>query len=196
MKNIGLTGSIGSGKTMVCSVFEHIGIPVFNADIQAKECYNDKLFLKEIADEFGKSIVVDNVLDRNALANIVFNNKDRLIKLNSMVHPKVLDRFFLWRNYQSAPYVILESAILFEIGWEKKFESIICINSPKEVSIQRAMSRDNVRREIVEERMNNQLSIEEKVEKSDFIVFHDNKTMLLPQILEIHNRIIESSKGN
>lgn len=192
MKNIGLTGSIGSGKTLVCSVFEHFGIPIFNADLQAKECYNDKLFLKEIAEEFGKIVVVDNVLDRNALANIVFNDKDRLIKLNSMVHPKVLDRFFLWRNHQSAPYVILESALIFETSWENKFECIICINSPKEVSIQRAMTRDNVSREFVEQRMNNQIPIEEKVEKSDFIVFHDNKTMLMPQILDIHNRIIES----
>ncbi|HHT04098.1 MAG TPA: dephospho-CoA kinase [Bacteroidales bacterium] len=192
MKNIGLTGSIGSGKTLVCSVFEHLGIPIFNADIQAKETYNDKLFLKEIAEEFGKNVVVDNVLDKKTLADIVFNNKDRLIKLNSMVHPKVLDRFFLWRKNHSAPYVILESAILFEIGWEDKFENIICINSPKEVSIQRAMSRDNVSREVIEERMNNQISIEEKVEKSDFVVYHDNKTMLIPQILEIHKRIIES----
>lgn len=192
MKNIGLTGSIGSGKTLVCSVFEHLGIPIFNADTQAKECYNDKIFLKHIADEFGKNVVKDNVLDTKALADIVFNNKERLIKLNSMVHPKVLDRFFLWRKNQSAPYVILESAILFEIGWENKFESIICINSPREVSIQRATNRDNVSRKIVEERINNQIPIEDKVKKSDFIIIHDNKTMLIPQILDNHKKIIES----
>jgi len=190
LKNICLTGSIGSGKTLVCSVFEHLGIPVFNADIQAKETYNDKLFLNQIVEEFGMNIVVDNVLDKKALASIVFNNKERLIKLNSMVHPKVLDRFFQWRNNQSAPYVILESALLFEIGWEERFDKIICINSPREVSIQRSINRDNVRREVVEERINNQISNEEKVDMSDFIIYHDNKTMLMPQILDIHKKII------
>ena len=190
MKSIGLTGSIGSGKTLVCSVFEHLGIPIFDADTEAKEAYKDKIFLEEISYEFGQEVVRDGVLDKKVLASIVFNNKTKLIKLNSMVHPKVLDRFFQWKNNHSAPYVILESAILFEIDWINKFDKIICINSPREVSIQRAMLRDRVSRKIIEERISNQIPIEEKVENSNFSIFHDNKTMLIPQILDIHSRII------
>lgn len=190
MKNIALTGSIGSGKTLVCFVFEHLGIPIFTADTHAKECYKDILFLKQITHEFGDNVVINNVLDKKLLANIVFNDREKLRKLNSMIHPKVLDKFFLWQKNQSAPYVILESAILFEIGWEKNFEKIICIDSPKEISIERAMERDNFSRKDVESRINNQFSIEEKCKRSDFFIFHDNNTMLLPQILEIHKKII------
>lgn len=189
MKNIALTGSIGSGKSLVCSVFEHLNIPIFTADIQAKECYKDVFFLKEIAQEFGDYIVKDNVLDKKELANIVFSDKEKLEKLNSMIHPKVLDKFLLWREFQSAPYVILESAILFEIGWEKYFDKVICINTPKDIAIERVMIRDNISRQEVEIRMNNQLSIEEKCKRADFVIFHDNKTMLLPQILEIHKQL-------
>ncbi|MFA6201105.1 MAG: dephospho-CoA kinase [Bacteroidales bacterium] len=190
MKNIALTGSIGSGKTLVCSVFEHLNIPVFIADIQAKECYKDNLFLKEIAQEFGDVIIKDNVLDKKELSKIVFTDKEKLKKLNSMVHPKVLEKFLQWRKFQSAPYVVFESAILFEISWEKKFDKVICINTPKDIAIERVMIRDNVSRQEVENRMNNQLSIEEKCKRSDFVIFHDNKTMLLPQILEIHKQLL------
>ena len=190
MKNIALTGSIGSGKTLVCSVFEHIGIPCFNADNHAKECYFDNEFLKQISKEFGENVVKNNVLDRNELSRIVFQDSDKLDKLNSMVHPKVLESFSHWKKYQSAPYVILETAILFEIGWEKNFDKTICINSPKEISIKRAMSRDNVSRKSIEQRINSQMPIEEKIKKSDYIIFHDNITMLLPQILSIHSKII------
>lgn len=191
MKNIALTGSIGSGKTLICSVFEHIGIPCFNADDYAKKCYCDTEFLKQIADEFGKDVIINSVLDRQKLASIVFQDSDKLDKLNSMVHPKVLESFSDWKRYQSAPYVILETAILFEIGWEMNFDKTICIDSPKEISIKRAMSRDNVSRKSIEHRINCQMPIEDKIKKSDYVIFHDNITMLLPQILSIHSKIVE-----
>ena len=189
MKSIALTGSIGSGKTLVCSVFEHLNIPIFIADIQAKECYKDIIFLKEIAKEFGDNIIKNNVLDKKELANIVFSDKNKLEKLNSMIHPKVLNKFLQWRELQSAPYVILESAIIFEIQWEKYFDKIICINTPKDIAIKRVIERDNISKQEVEIRMNNQLPIVEKCKRSDFVIFHDNKTMILPQILEIHKQL-------
>ncbi len=189
MKTIGLTGLIGSGKSLICSVFEHLGIPVFLSDNYAKELYKDTSFLEEIVSVFGQEVFNKGVLDKKILANIVFNDKEKLEKLNSMIHPKVLEMFLLWSKNRQAPYVILESAILFEIGWEKYFDKTICISTPKDIAIERALKRDKVSKQDIEKRMSNQFSNEDKCKRADFIIFHDNKTMLLPQILEIHNII-------
>ncbi|MDD4702886.1 MAG: dephospho-CoA kinase [Bacteroidales bacterium] len=190
MKSIALTGSIGSGKTLICSVFEQLGIPVFIADKEALKCYNNIRFLEEIASEFGSEVLDNKKLNKKALANIVFNDSNKLDKLNSMIHPKVLEMYLRQQEqHHNSPYTIMESAIIFEIGWEKKFDGIICIDSPKEVSIQRAMNRDKMSYEEVEQRFRNQLTNEEKVRRSHFVIHHDNKTMLLPQILEIHKMI-------
>ncbi len=190
MKSIALTGTIGSGKTLICSVFEHLGVPVFIADREAIKLYNNSVFLQEIALEFGKEVLKDGRIDKKALAKIVFKDKTKLEKLNSIIHPKVWDSFLSWRDNQNAPYVIMETAIVFEIGWDKRFDKIISIDSPKEISIQRAMLRDNTSLEEVELRMKNQFTNEEKVSRADYKIFHDNNTMLLPQILDIHKRII------
>lgn len=189
MKTIGLTGSIGSGKSLICSVFEHLDIPVFVSDNHAKELYKDVYFLEEIVCVFGKEILDNGVLNKKALADIVFKDKEKLEKLNSIVHPKVLEMFLLWKKNYQAPYVILESAILFEIGWDKYFDETICISTPKDIAIERALKRDNVSRQEIEIRMDSQFSNEDKCKRADYIIFHDNETMLLPQILEIHNKI-------
>lgn len=191
VKSVGLTGSIGSGKTLVCSVFEHLGIPIFNADKEAKECYNDLSFLNEIEKEFGSGVVKEGKLVKENLANIVFNNKESLKKLNGMIHPKVLARYLVWKEEQQSKYVIHESAILFESGWNKYFDKIICINSPLDIIYQRVMQRDNLSKEEIDARLKNQMPIEEKLRLSDYIINHDNTTMLLPQILKIHSELIK-----
>lgn len=190
MKNIALTGTIGSGKTLICSVFGRLGVPVFVADKEAIKCYKDRRFLNEIASEFGNKILENGQLNKKALANIVFTDNKKLEKLNSMVHPRVLEMYNLWQENQKAPYTIMESAIVLEIGWDKKFDKIITVDSPKKISIERAMKRDNLSYDEIEERMNNQLTNEEKIKRADYIIHHDNKTMLIPQILEINDQII------
>lgn len=190
LKNIALTGCIGSGKSLVCNVFEHLGIPVFISDQRAKDCYKDSSFLQQIEQVFGDEVVKDDNLNKEILAQIVFSDKEKLEKLNSMIHPRVFDFFLNWREKQTSPYVVVESAILFESGWEKSFDKVICINTPLEVAIQRVMFRDSVTRQQVISRMNNQMPLEEKIKQSDYIIFHDNKTMILPQILEIHKQIL------
>lgn len=190
MKNIALTGTIGSGKTLICSVFERLGVPVFVADKEAIRLYKDPRFLNEIASEFGNEVLENGLLNKKALANIVFTDNKKLDKLNSMVHPRVLEMYNLWQKKQKATYTIMESAIVFEIGWDKKFDKIISVDSPKNISIERAMKRDNLSFKEIEERMNNQLTNEDKSKRADYIIHHDNKTMLLPQILEINNQLI------
>lgn len=189
-KSIGLTGSMGSGKSLIARVFQELGAEVFYADIEAKKLYEDDDFLEEIRKEFGDIVVRDNKLNRAELANIVFNNRERLEKLNSMVHPKVLENYNIWLKYRNTKYVIHESAILFESGWAKSFDKIICIDTPEDIIIERVMIRDNITQEEVRQRLRNQMPIKEKKELSDFIIKHDNKTMLLPQIIEIHKELI------
>lgn len=189
-KSIGLTGSMGSGKSLIARVFQELGAEVFYADIEAKKLYEDNDFLEEIRKEFGDIVVRDNKLNRAELANIVFNNRERLEKLNSMVHPKVLENYNIWLKSRNTKYVIHESAILFESGWAKSFDKIICIDTPEDIIIERVMLRDNITQEEVRQRLRNQMPIKEKKELSDYIIKHDNKIMLLPQIIEIHKELI------
>lgn len=191
IKSIGLTGNMGSGKTLISNVFYNLGVPVFNADIEAKKLYEDKVFLEKIKKEFGDIILKDNKLVRENLAKIVFNDKKRLEKLNSMIHPIVLENYKSWVKFQDFPYVIHESAIIFESGWKSNFYKIICIDSPEDISIERVRLRDNIDEDRIKQRLKNQMPIEEKKSMSDFIIFHDNKTMILPQILIIHNELIK-----
>jgi dephospho-CoA kinase len=192
--SIGLTGGIGSGKTLIGNAFRVLGIPIFIADIEAKKCYEDKKFLSIVAKEISTKIVVKGVFQKQILANIIFNDKEALAKLNSIIHPLVLDKYLTWKSKQDKPYVIAESAIIFEIDWQKHFEKVICINTPTEVALERVEKRDNATREDILARMSNQMPIEEKIKLSDYIIFHDNNTMLMPQILAIHNQILELNK--
>lgn len=194
MYSIGLTGGIGSGKSLISKVFNHFGIPVFNSDKQAKELYKDPLFLQEIVEEFGEEIIENGKFSTQKLANIVFNDNKALAKLNSLIHPKVLDKYLQWQRQYSTPYTILESAIIFESGWQKYFNKIITITTPIEVVIERVKLRDNTTEEEIKQRINNQLSIEKREQLSDYVIRHDGKTMILPQIIEIHQEIIKQIK--
>jgi dephospho-CoA kinase len=194
MYSIGLTGGIGSGKSLISKVFNHFGIPVFNSDKQAKELYKDPLFLQEIVEEFGEEIIENGKFSTQKLANIVFNDNKALAKLNSLIHPKVLDKYLQWQRQYSTPYTILESAIIFESGWQKHFNKIITITTPIEVVIERVKLRDNTTEEEIKQRINNQLSIEKREQLSDYVIRHDGKTMILPQIIAIHQEIIKQIK--
>lgn len=196
MYSIGLTGGIGSGKSLISKVFNHFGIPVFNSDKQAKELYKDPLFLQEIVEEFGEEIIENGKFSTQKLANIVFNDNKALEKLNSLIHPKVLDKYKLWQSKQTSPYTILESAIILEIGWQNHFDKIINIETPIEIAIERVKLRDNISREQVLQRINNQMPWQTKKQLSDYNIYHDNKTMLLPQIIAIHEDILKQIKNN
>ena len=188
---VGLTGGIGCGKTLVAQVFEHFGVAVFYSDMRAKQLYDDKAFLEKIAERFGRDIIEDGRLNRRRLADKVFADKEKLQTLNSMVHPEVFKRFDEWAERQKSPYVIMESAILFENSLQHHFDAIISISTPEEVVLQRVMSRDDCSREQVLQRIRNQMPQEEKNALADYVILHDGTTMLIPRILSIHNDILK-----
>lgn len=194
MYSVGLTSGIGCGKTLIAKVFTTFGIPVFNSDIQAKELYKDSVFLQQIVHTFGNTIIENGKFIPQRLADIVFNDRQALKTLNALIHPKVLERYKLWQSQQTSPYTILESAIIFESNWQNHFDKIINITSPLEIVIERVKLRDKISEDQILQRINNQLPVEEKEKLSDYNIFHDNKTMLLPQIIAIHNDILEKSK--
>src|SRR6478609_8181903 len=169
VKIIGLTGGIGSGKTTVANEFASQGIPVYITDQEARKLMQSEIVLKQIREEFGESVFEQNLLIREKLSEIVFNNPSRLITLNSIVHPAVKEHFKQWvLEHKNEPCVIYESAILFESGSYKECDFIINVVAPLEIRIERVIARDNTTREKVLERMKNQWNDEEKSSKSDF----------------------------
>ena len=191
MKKIGITGGIGSGKTYVASVFQSLGIPIFNADIQAKKlmvsCENSRDLIKK---EFGEDIYSEKDLNREKLASIVFNDKSKLEKLNSLVHPIVKKEFNNWCKKQTSSYVIKEAAILFESKSHLGLDAIICVSAPLELRMERLLKRDNSSEKEIKKRIENQISQEEKEKRSDYIIVNDEKELLLTKIIKIHKELL------
>jgi len=189
-KKIGLTGSIGAGKTFISNIFVNLGVPVFNADFEAKNYMVENKFLKqEIKNVFGDKVYKNGILQNKQLAEIVFNNKYKLEKLNNLVHPIVKKGFDEWSNMQESKIIIKEAAILFESKSYIDLDKIICVSAPEEIRINRVINRDNISREQVVARMEKQMFQEEKEKLSNFIIINDEKELLLPQILNIIDQI-------
>jgi len=149
-KVIGLTGGIGSGKTTVANYFKEMGVPVYIADDGARAVMQSDAVVKEIKETFGEALFENDILNRAKLADIVFNNADKLAQLNAIVHPAVKKDFELWLlNHRDKEYVIYEAAILFESGRYKDCDSIITVTAPEEIRIERVLKRDNTTREQV-----------------------------------------------
>jgi dephospho-CoA kinase len=188
---VGVTGGIGSGKTIVCAVFEKLGIPVFNADKEAKNIVaSDPGVREKIRTTFGDAVFSGGEPDRKKLAAIVFSDPEALKKLNNIIHPAVKIKFEHWAELNlSAPYVIKEAAILFESGSDAGMDKIITVTAPEALRLKRTLKRDNAAEEDIKKRMAQQLSDEEKITRSDFVIWNDDKTLVIPQILEIHKKL-------
>ena len=173
MKLVGLTGGIGCGKTTVLKAFQALGIPCFVADQQAADYYNDPSFVDTVASFLGSDIrLPDGSVDKQRIASIVFSDPQALQRLNSIIHPRVMDDFRRWAASQEAPYVILESAILYEYGLDKQMDCIIAVYVEKEERMRRLLLRDQTSREALEARMRNQLSAEEKMDRADYVILN------------------------
>jgi len=193
MKRIGLTGNIGSGKSLVSEIFKVLEVPVFNADIEAKKILDAQHIISQLVNIFGEEIVKDNCVDRTILASAVFNNPAQLQKLNNIIHPGVRNLFHVWSEaFAHCAYVLYEAAILFESGFYKKLDGTIVVTSPEFVRIERVMKRDNIRREQVLARIRNQWPEERKRKLANYIISNNGQEMLLPQVLEIHSQIVKS----
>ncbi len=191
MLQIGLTGNIGSGKTTVCRVFEILGVPVYYADLRARAIMEDSAVVKQVAGAFGQDLIDESGhLKRKDLAAIVFNNREKLEKLNAMVHPLVRDDYRQWvaAQYNQA-YVMQEAAILFETGMAASFDRVIVVAAPLELRIARVQQRDGVSRQEVLRRAANQLEEQELIERADFVIHNDDSRLVIPQVLAIDQQL-------
>lgn len=191
---IGLTGGIGSGKSTAAQIFEVLGIPVYYADVEAKRLINeDEQSRSEIIKIFGEQAYLNNSLDRKYIASIVFSDPSKLELLNSIVHPVTKRDSESWMLLQTTPYAIHEAALIFEAKVNERLDYVIGVSSPKELRIQRAMKRDNVDHEEVIKRMTRQMNEEIKMSKCDFVLINDEQQLLIPQVLGLHQKLIDLS---
>ncbi len=191
---VGVTGNIGSGKTTVCELFSKLGIPVYYADDRAKLFLNTPEVIDELVSIFGHDILTkEKQIDRQRLAGKVFHDEVKLGQLNAIIHPRVKDDFQRWATEQThAPYVIQEAAILIESGHYQNMDKIILVRAPEHVRIRRVSERDHVDDHDVRQRAKHQMPEKEKVKFADFIITNDSRKALVPQVNDIHQKLVRS----
>ncbi|KJD35582.1 dephospho-CoA kinase [Tamlana sedimentorum] len=189
---VGLTGGIGSGKTTVAKEFKKLGIPIYIADDEAKKLMRkSKVIKRKLIQLFGNESYIEGELNRSFVANIIFNNKSYLDKMNAIIHPRVARHFEKWVLKQKSPYVIKEVAILFENGGDKSCDYIITVTANLKARIERLLERDNTTPEKIEAIMKNQWTDEKKMERSDFIIQNTTLESIKNQVAEIHKNLLK-----
>ena len=198
MIKAGITGGIGSGKTTVCRIFQVMGVPCYLADDRAKALMNENAEVQhQLKSEFGPDIFQNGELDRKNLAGIVFNDRQKLEKLNNIVHPAVEKDFNLWvHNHSGYPLVMKEAALLFESGSYKKLDFIITVTAPEEMRIKRVMERDGVKRDDVLNRMKNQWPQEKKDQQSGYVIKNDGKQLIIPEASRIYEELKRKAENS
>lgn len=187
MKIIGLTGGIGSGKSTVLELFKILGVKTYSADESAKKLVNtDPNLINLIKSSFGNNIYDKGLLNTRKLSKIVFEDTEKLKLLNSIIHPAVARDFKLFLNSINEDYIVKEAAIIFETKSENNYDKIIFIQSPLEIRIERVIMRDNISREEVVKRINNQLDENLIIDKCDYVISNENKEDLEDKVLSIH----------
>ena len=197
MLSVGISGGIGSGKSLVCTIFQVLGISVYNSDLEAKKIMEtNEQVKKEIIKLLGKESYFNNLtLNRKFIAKKIFNQKELLQSLNQIVHPAVRKDAEIWRENipQADGYYLRESAILFETGIYKQFNYNILVTAPHKLRIERIISRDALSVEDITLRMKNQWDDEQKLALANFVIVNDGKNFLIPQILKIHKTLKDYS---
>ena len=193
---IGITGGIGSGKSTVCEVFKLLGVPVFEADTIAGKLINSESEIRNnLIQLYGNEIYnSDKKINREKLANIIFNSNVELEKVNKVVHPAVRKELMNWLKLQKTNYIIHEAAILIESGFYKMMDFTILVTAPEEMRIERVMRRNNLTRENVISRMSKQWPDSEKRKFASLELVNDNKNLLIPQIIEIDKKLKTNGK--
>lgn len=171
MKKIAITGGIGTGKTYISKKFVQMGIPVFYADVEAKKCYEDKEIVDTIRSYFGTEVFTEGRLDFKKMAHCVFQDPEKREVINKMIHPRVMGMFDEWAEEQHVPFVMLESAIVYENEMEKFFDMVIVVDAPLEVRIDRIKKRNpNLTEKEIIDRINAQMPQEEKCRRADMVI--------------------------
>ncbi len=196
MLKVGITGGIGSGKSTVSKVFEVLGIPVYYADDAARRIMNEDEVLKAaIIKEFGEATYTNGALNRSYLAAKVFNDNQQLEKLNALVHPATLRDADNWMKKQNSPYTLKEAALIFESGAQQQLDYVIGVYAPATLRIHRTMKRDAISKEEVTARMDKQMDETIKMKLCDFIITNDEQQALLPQVMQLHEKLLQLSHG-
>ncbi|NOQ70787.1 MAG: dephospho-CoA kinase [Crocinitomix sp.] len=189
-KLIGITGGIGAGKTLVCSIIHATGYPVFYSDKAAKNILNSDDNIKgQINAAFGKEAYLNNELNRSYISQKIFNDKKLLTAINEIVHPAVRQAFAQWAEEQTTDLVFNEAAILFETGAYKLYDANVLVVAPESIRIERVMQRDQISEQAVRARINKQWSDAEKISLADHIITNDNIAMLIPQVLDLITKL-------
>ncbi|MFY8019642.1 MAG: dephospho-CoA kinase [Bacteroidia bacterium] len=195
MRKIGITGNIGSGKSTISEFFSVLGIPIYDADSRAKWLMNHQPDLKtQIQSLFGEQAYLpDESLNRKLIASIVFHDKSKIEALNALVHPAVRDDFHSWSLQQNTSYILKEAALLIESNSYQDLDEIILVTCPIETRIERTMKRDAVDRSAVEARIQNQMKEEDKIPYATYFINNDGTELIIPQVLQIHQQILEKT---
>ncbi len=195
MLKVGITGGIGSGKTWVCRVFQHLGVPLFNADEEVKNLYQTDETLKGLLiTEFGNSAYTPSGDFNKAFFREILVDSNKRETLNQIVHPLVFKRFEEWSSEQKSPYVIKEAAILFESGADKTVDKSIGVFAPLEIRMERVIARDNRTREEIQTIMNMQLSDDALKSKVDYTIINDNEHGVIDQVRALHQVLVNEAR--
>lgn len=188
---IGITGGIGSGKSVISRTLKTMGYPIYDSDSWAKKLMNEHIEIRNsLTQRFGQETYINSEINRPFLAQKIFNNTENLTFVNSVVHPIVGKHFLQWTEMQNANLVFIESAILFSSGFNKIVDKVIFVDAPQDIRLQRAITRDNSNAEAVMARIKNQAENDIFARNhSNFIIQNDNNTLIIPQILSILEKI-------
>lgn len=193
VKRIGLTGNIGSGKSTVASIFEALGVPVFYSDQVAKQMYLRSEVIQKLSALFPEvNLYPGGQFQKSILAGLIFSNPEALKQVNQLIHPLVEEEFTAWcATHAHLPYVLQESAILFENNLQYRYKAIILVTAPEPLRLQRVTLRDGSTPASVKSRISNQMPETEKQELSDYIINNDGHQMLIPQVVELHQKLTQ-----
>lgn len=184
---IGLTGGIGSGKSVVSRLLEVMGIPVYISDIEARRLMvSDEGIRRKLTLLLGEEVYIGGNLNKPLLASYLFGSAEHAAQVNAIVHPRVKDDFRLWCSARSErPWVGMESAILLEAGFLEEVDKVVMVYAPLDVRIQRIVSRDASSRELIEQRIRHQMDDEEKRKMADYVIVNDGNSPLISQVLNL-----------
>ena len=184
---IGITGGIGSGKSVVSKLLRAMSIPVYLSDDEAKRLTaTDETIRKELTALLGDELYQGNVLNKSLLAGYLFASPENAARVNAIIHPVVKQDFRRWcKENASSSILAMESAILIEAGFAPEVDAVVMVYAPKEVRIRRAMKRDGASRKQIEQRIQNQMDDEAKRAKADYTIINDDKTPLIPQVFRL-----------
>lgn len=191
MMLVGLTGGIGSGKSTVAEMFRDLDVPVYDSDLEAKQLMVTSMEMRQsILDLFGDEAYKGESLNRKYIANQVFKNTELLKKLNGIVHPAVRKHFLEWMEQQSAPYVIQETALIFENGVQDQYDATILVTAPLNVRLERVMKRDNTTEQAVMDRMKNQMDDNQKIDLAQFCIENVDLDTTREKVNQLHHKLL------